>query len=230
MKLSDKMLVIANWLEDENNELLVEAEMDEVLESIADSLVQAASTLRMASEEVKKTEEETLTAEKLEEMAALAEAFDASGDELLVKQASVLDEILSTIAGSNDYAFSLKKAEDDRIDSLKKKYNTAKEDKKTADAVEDIKKSPVYKKSPERHLSHSLSARTCPDHAGEMVARVGEGKYQCGLDGKVYDWNEGFTTLKGDKVIGGTVAEQTPSYDEPGHQIFDTRSQRLNSY
>jgi hypothetical protein len=172
-----------------------------------------------------------LTAEKLEEIAAVAAAFDESGDELLQKQANVLDEILLTLSAPKDYAFNFKKAEDDRLDILKKKYKEPKDEQdqvnKVSESLDAIKKSPVYKEY--RPMEAPLSSRTCVDHPGAQLARVGENTWQCSLDHKVYNYDVGFTTLKGDKVPGGTVTEQTPKYHDEGHQMFDSRPQRLGT-
>lgn len=97
---------------------------------------------------------------------------------------------------------------------------------KAGDAIKDIEKSPSYKKY--RVLEAPLSARTCPDHAGAQLARVGERRWQCCMDHKIYDYDTGFTTLNGDRVSGGDVSEQTKIMQhENAHTIFDTRSQRL---
>jgi hypothetical protein len=233
MKLSEKLLTLANWLADEPNELLIAAEGDETcLNIVAEALIKAADALQTAASEVSEIEpevESVITPEALEEMAAIAQAFDESGDELLKKQASVLDEILLTFATPKGLIYKLKQAEDDRIEQLKKKYKEVKpqhdEINKVSDALQDIEKSPVYKQY--RILEAPLSTRTCPDHPGALVARVGEHTWQCQLDKKVYNYDSGFTTMQGNKVPGGSVDQQTPNYHDMGHMIFDTRESKL---
>jgi len=232
MKLSEKLLLVASWLESSENDLLVNAEHDEnCLSVVASSLVKAADAIKEGAEEVSKVEPETdITSEKLDELAAVAAAFDESGDELLMKQASVLDEILLTFAAPKNAVAAAKQMEDDRIEQLKKKYKDPKvkqdEMNKVSDSIKDIEKSPTYKKY--RVLEAPLSTRTCPDHAGAQLARVGEHRWQCCMDHKVYDYDTGFTTLDGDRVSGGSVSEQTKVMQhENAHTVFDTRNQRL---
>jgi len=233
MKLSEKLLLVANWLESSENDLLVNAEGDEnCLNVVASSLVKASDMIREGAEEVSKIEpeESAMTTEKLDELAAVAAAFDESGDELLMKQASVLDELLLTLAAPKNAVAAAKQMEDDRIEQLKKKYKDPKvkqdEMNKVSDSIKDIEKSRDYKKY--RVLEAPLNTRYCPDHAGVSTIRVGEHRVQCPMDHKVYDFETGFSTLNGNKVPGGDVSEQTKIMQhENGHTVFDTRSQRL---
>jgi hypothetical protein len=78
----------------------------------------------------------------------------------------------------------------------------------------------------------SLSTRYCPDHVGTPTVRIAEYIYQCPLDGKVYDYMSGYTNYKGEKVLGGSVAEQTPSTSDFGGipmRIYDGRQNILNT-
>ena len=232
MKLSDKLLLIAGWLESSENDLLVNAEQDEKhLEIVAAALVKAADAFYASAEEVEKIEpNDGLTTDKLDELAAVAKAFDESDDELLRKQASVLDDILFTLAVPENAVMNAKKAEEAKIDELKKKYQDTKNKldnmNKVSDSIKDIEKSPVAKKY--KILEAPLSTRYCPQHHGFGVIRVGEHRYQCPVDGKIYDYETGFTDIDGSHTPGGSVSEQTKV---PQHQntntIFDTRSQRL---
>lgn len=236
MKLSDKILVVAKWLESIDNELLVEAEVNECcMEKLAASFVEAADALRDAADQIKVSEPETkieITPETLDEMAAVAAAFAESDDELLRKQANVLDEILFTLAAPKDYIFNFKKAEDDKLEALKKKYKTPKEEidqvNKVSESLDAIRKSPMYKEY--RPLEFELQTRTCPDHPGAQMARVAENQFQCSLDHKIYSYDSGYTLLNGAKVPGGHVSEQTPKYNEEGISMFDNRDSRLGIY
>lgn len=230
MKLSEKLLVIAEWLENENNELLCEAEeQNNNVESVANAFVMAADVIKNAAKEAKLNEKTLLTAESLEEMAEIAAAFDASGDPLLEKQASVLDEILLTIAAPKDWAFNLKVAKDARMEELKKKYNDTKtqqdEMNKVSDTLKAIEKSPTAKVY--NPLENPLSTRYCPDHSGVPIARIGDDTWQCEMDHKTYSFESGYETLAGNKVPGTTVSEQTPTHFNQGHSSFDTRNSKL---
>jgi len=57
-------------------------------------------------------------------------------------------------------------------------------------------------------LEGSLSARTCPEHHGVQLRRVGEHTWQCDLDKKNYNYQTGFTMANGVKIPGGDVANQ----------------------
>lgn len=230
MKLSEKILLVASWLEDSENDLIVNAEGDEhSLTTVASALVKAAVALKEAATEVEKTEPTTLTPEKLDELAAVAQEFDASGDEYLMKQASVIDELLLTIAAPRGAAIQFRETQDDRIEQLKKKYNGPKteldEINKVSDSVKAIEKAPIYKQY--RPLEAPLSSRYCPDHAGGLVVRVGEHTWQCVLDKKIYNYDTGFKTMQGNEVPGGGVENQIQDRPQEEHMLFDTRDSRL---
>jgi len=76
----------------------------------------------------------------------------------------------------------------------------------------------------------AASSRYCPEHIGTTMGRVGEATYQCPLDGKVYNWETGFTDYDGKQHAGGSVAAQTPgsSEYETSHRLFDSRENILN--
>ena len=232
MKLSDKLLIVANWLEDSENDLIVNAENDENhLTIVAATLCGAASLLKIAAEEVAETEPVgAFTMEQLDELATLAAAFDESGDELLCKQASVLDELLITLAAPKGSAIQFRETQDDRIEELKKKYRDTKslqdEMNKVSDSVKAIEKSPAYKQY--RPMEFPLSMRTCPDHSGIMVIRIGNETVQCPLDKKIYNYETGYTLLSGSRVPGSDVSQQTKGMNEnPGHTVFDDRNSRM---
>ena len=80
-----------------------------------------------------------------------------------------------------------------------------------------------------RIMEAPLSSRYCPDHPGTQIARVGEHMWQCELDKKTYNFENGFELNNGSKVPGGDVANQTQVLETPYHAIFDTREGRLNN-
>lgn len=226
-----QLLKLAEDLEDPENETLVAAEKNDLLDKIAFSFMKAADALREAAEDMAAFEPapEALTAQKLDEIAAVAEAFAESDDELLQKQAAVLDDFLITIASpTNAFLFSTAD-HDDRIEQLKKKYTETREkqqkDNKISEAVKEIEKSEVYKEY--RVMEQPLSTRYCPDHAGQSTHRVGEHTVRCALDGKTYNWDEGFTTQKGNKVPGSTVQEQNANDQHNTFTTFDSRATRM---
>ena len=132
MRISEMLYAIASWLESPNNEALLLAEYDDnCMKVVSESCVLAAALIKNAAEEVDQIEpppESKITPESIQEIAALAAVFDASGDPNLKKQASVLDELLLTIAAPPGELASKKAADDNRIDELRKKYqNPSKE-------------------------------------------------------------------------------------------------------
>lgn len=235
MKISEMLKAMASWLENPDNEALLLAEYDSnCLEVVASSCITAANELRKAAAKVDEIEpavESKITSENLNTLANIAEAFDRSDNPGLQKQAHVIDEILLTIAASPD-AFSTRQGViDAQINDAREKFivnqkktNSA-EEKKIADAKEAIEESGATKNY--RVLEHSLSSRGCPDHAGTPLSRVAENSWQCALDGKVYDYQSGFTLENGDVVPGSSVMNQNALDYYPEFSMFDTREGRM---
>lgn len=236
MTLSNRLLTLADWLENHENELIATAD-DKHIDVLAMTLTKASQALREGAQEIEQTEEAIITVitpETLDEMAAIASEFEASGDELLKKQASVLDEILFTLAVPKNAIYQAKEAQDKKIDELKKKYQDVKKDldevNKVADAEKALKESPVFKDA--RPLEYPLSTRMCPNHMAPL-ARVGENSYRCSLAGEVFNWEQGWTANDGTKVPGGNVNLQIPLSRDVGRVPFetqvDTRSDRMGT-
>lgn len=77
----------------------------------------------------------------------------------------------------------------------------------------------------------TLSTRYCPDHNGVQAVRISERVYQCPIDGKIYNYETGYTNYKGQKVPGGSIAAQTPTTSDFGGipmRIYDSRQNILN--
>jgi len=235
MRISEMLIAIASWLESPDNEAILLAEYDDdCLEVVANSCVQAAQLLKItaeAVEDIEPPEESKITPESIDELANLATAFDESGDPELKKQASVIDELLLTIASPPNAIVQRQDLVDRRLDELKKKYEQTGKDlaetNKIADSEKAIEKSQMTKQM--EILEAPLSSRYCPDHPGAQIARVGEHMWQCELDKKVYNFETGFTLNNGNKVPGGDVANQTQALDIPYYAIFDSRSERMGN-
>jgi hypothetical protein len=236
MRISEMLNAMATWLESPTNEaLLLAEENEECMKVVAESCVLAAALLKKAAEEVdgmEPPEPSKITADSIEEIAALAAALDSSDDPQLKKQASVLDELLLTIAAPPGALADKKAADDYRIEELRKKYEGPRKElhalQKNDESLKAIDKSNMTKQY--KILEAPLSSRYCPDHPGAQIARVGEHMWQCELDKKTYNYETGFQLQNGDKVPGGDVALQTSnSNSTPFHAIFDDREGRLNS-
>jgi len=233
MRTAELLNAMAAWLESPNNEALLLAEGDErCMQVVAESCVLAAELLKKAADEVDVLEppsESLITTESIEETAALAAAFDASDDPQLKKMASVLDELLLTIAAPPGMVAEKRAAENGRLEELRKKYQqpreTLREYHKTSEQEKAIANSNFTKQY--KILEAPLSSRYCPDHPGAQIARVGEHMWQCELDKKTYNFETGFDLSNGSRVPGGDVAQQTQGLEIPFHAIFDTREGRL---
>jgi hypothetical protein len=231
MRISDMLTAIASWLESPNNEAVLLAEYhDDSLKVVAESFVLAAALIKNAADqvsEIEPPEPSKVTPESVEEIAALAAALDASGDPQLKKQASVLDELLLSIAAPP--VEERKDLLDARTEEFKKKYEDPRKElhkvNKLGDSEKAIEKSQMTKEY--KIMEAPLSTRYCPDHPGVQIARVGEHMWQCELDKKSYNFETGFELNNGAKVPGGDVAQQTQGINVPYHAIFDTREGRL---
>jgi hypothetical protein len=71
----------------------------------------------------------------------------------------------------------------------------------------------------------TLATRNSPDHPGVMMLRISDGVYQDIMSKKIYDFNKGWVDEKGNKQSGGSVAHQTPIYNQYLYmpQIFESR-------
>jgi hypothetical protein len=235
MRIADMLHAMVAWLESPNNEALLLAEYDEdCLKVVAQSCVSAAAALKQAAEQVADLEppiESSITPESIGELAQIATAFDASGDPNLKKQASVIDELLLTIAAPPNALAARKDLEDNRLEELKKKYENPRKDLKEINKMSDVDKALDKSRFTKEYkvLEAPLSTRYCPDHPGAQISRVGEHVWQCNLDKKIYNFETGFDLNNGSKVPGGDVSLQTSSVSVPYQALFDTREGRLGS-
>jgi len=235
MRIAELLTAMATWLESPNNEALCLAEDNEdCAKVVAEACILAAALLKTAAEEVdalEAPEPSKITSESINDLANLAAAFDASGDPELKKQASVLDELLLSIAAPPNAYAERKDLQENRLVALKKKYDEPRQELHETNLIgrseKEIEKSHMTKKL--NILEAPLSTRYCPDHAGVQIARIGEHMWQCELDKKSYNFDTGFELNDGTKVPGGDVAGQTQGLNVPYHAIFDTREGRLGT-
>lgn len=227
---------MASWLENPNNEAFMLAEYDEkCLDVVASSCLNAAKELRKAASQVDDIEpeqESLLTPGALDELAEISAAFDASGDDGLMKQASVIDELLMTIAAAPGAFTTRQSYLDAEIDEARQKFldrdrKPTRDEKKIADAEKAIENSGAFKNY--RVLEAPLQSRSCPDHAGSPMARIAEATYQCSLDKKIYNFEAGYTLETGAVVPGSSVSNQNILEYRPEFSMFDSRQERLQS-
>ncbi len=246
-EIADQLRKVANVVDHDGKledhpvlKAAVEIEGDFVLYTAATALVTAQVAIKNAINNLELLAQKSagdLDDEDIDLIAALATEFDADGDPVLKKQASVLDQVLLNFARKGELEQARKEAEAE-IEKLRAKYRQqALEESYKGPAEEhekDIKASESAKEIKDqvktyRPLEASLSTRYCPDHPGAQFARIADGVYQCDLDKKIYNFKEGYTTIKGNKVPGGDVAEQTRSLGDRAleQMSFSTRENRL---
>src|SRR5690606_1823772 len=121
MSVSIDLRVLASRLEKNSHDWLVRASSKgpEVFEKVATAIAAASTLLEEVADDMDKHAEFSITEQQLNEIAALASAFDESGDPLLKKQASVLDELLLSIAAPKTAALESRKVYDDEITRLR---------------------------------------------------------------------------------------------------------------
>jgi hypothetical protein len=159
----------------------------------------------------------------LEDTAALANEFDASEDPLLKQQAKILDQALFVLAELTPEQQKYKER------NFNDAYNAPREELAKSFRIRETKKALENSKHKVyRPNEASLSTRHCPDHPGVPFLRVADYVYQCSLDHKIYDFKDGFTTLKGNVVPGGSVSNQWNDIDlhHTGQMGFDTRESK----
>jgi len=194
----------AKWLEDPNNEIYALLEDNEKsLKVAAEYCVLAAKMLKKASIDVQLVSgveyKEKGIIEALESLKAMADSFDQSDNPELHKRASVLDEIMIIIADDAAAQRERKEAYDKRIEAIKNKVNGKVVEKKAQEVDE----------KPPKEDTGSLSTRYCPDHHGVSTYRKSDVEWQCPIDGKSYNYRDGFTTEDGVKHPGASVEGQT---------------------
>ena len=215
----DLLKSTANQLENPDSELFGLLEFDEAsLNIAAKACVLASAILKKATVDIQLVSNiedtnkyENNVTDALETLAALADEFDTSGDEKLIRKASVLDEILLTVASNVEKQESFKKAFEQKITAIKNRAEQTKKLATEGKPAESEKKTP---KKEARPLSTPLTTRHCPDHVGVSLARISDGKFYCPLDSKEYDFNEGFVLNNGTKVPATSVENQTQSLGE----------------
>lgn len=231
---------IAEALLNPHGDFLKRAEIhlnDQDLFIFSKILVSAGLQIKDAATLIKR-KKQRISEMDVEEIAAVAQAFDESGDPMLQKQAAVLDEILLTIGADPKALGAFKKAEQDEIDRLRARYQDTNRNEYTK-AVEEHKKeinvneaikaidSKVKKYRP---MEAALSTRYSPDMPGVSLMRVGDHVWQCPITKKIYDFRSGYTTAKGNVVPGSEVSNQTQhlGFRAQEHMNFSTREAVLN--
>jgi hypothetical protein len=72
----------------------------------------------------------------------------------------------------------------------------------------------------------TMSTRNCPDHYGAQMKRVAEGTFQCELDGRMYNWNEGFKDYNGNTYPAAPI--RSVDFPDTTERMFETREMATN--
>lgn len=214
-----------------------------IVDTMKDLFIAADHVRNLEKENIIDTtgyEPKLIDAGGLDLIASLASTYDQSGDPELVKIASVLDELLYTVAVPKGSKDKIKLADEAEVNRLREKYRgealetaygqsklESEKENKTDEAVKAIDdRVKSYKP-----LEHALSTRQSPDMPGIQMIRIGDNVWQCPVTKKIYNYNEGFTLLTGDKVPGGSVSNQTQQLGDQleQHSNFSTRTEILNN-
>lgn len=220
----------ASWLENPNNEIFSLLEFDDdSLNIAAKASIIAAEVLKKAAVDIQLTSGITDTnkyskdvIDAMNDLRALADEFDASGNDQLMKKAGLLDEILITMASGVEEKQELEKKFNKKIADIKERIKNNKTEKTIVTAERDEKKD--SKKL--RPLEAPLQSRYCPScHAGQM-SRLRDDVWYCSTCSNQIDYKEGYTTIKGNKVPATSVGDQTSGLSDPTIKVMFGDSQK----
>jgi hypothetical protein len=244
MAVSMDLRVLARKLEKSSDELLISAstKSPEVFQKVATAVAAASTLLEGVADDMDNNASFEITPQQLDEIAALASAFDESDDPLLKKQASVLDELLLSIAAPKNALAISRKATEDEINRLRdERRKTRREEayeeprqvlskmenaKEQAKAVEQQVKRYIPMEAP-------LQTRYPPDRPGGQMTRITDHVYQDIVTGIIYDYKAGYKTQKGNEIPGGSVEDQTRELGDNrnrGTSLFETRESLMGRY
>ncbi|MFA5758768.1 MAG: hypothetical protein WC942_05335 [Clostridia bacterium] len=242
MAISMNLRVLARKLEKGSDDLLIEAsnKNPDIFEKVATAVAAASTLLEEVADDIDQNASLEITPKQLDELAALASAFDVSEDPFLKKQASVLDELLVTL-GSSKHALAQVSKEDElnRIRAERRKARGEEAYEAPRKAHAELSKSKEIAKAVEQQvkryipLEAPLQTRYPPDRPGGQLARIADGVYQDLLTGIIYDYKQGYKTQKGNEIPGGSVENQTRDFNDyrnQGTSLFETRQSLMGRY
>lgn len=235
MNLSEKLRRLAAKLQEEADPILAEAEDSEptfelVLQAVASSTV----SLEEAADLLDKAGVSNLmSVSDIEGLRDWATELDGSGDPALQKKASVLDELLLTLAAPKNAVAQIKANTEDELRRLRDKYRNQRREELYSGPREELRdqrhaaqseKAVQQQVTKRRPMQEPLQTRYSPDMPGVPMIRISDGVYQCSATGKIYNFQAGYTTAKGTQIPGTSVQRQTELNDPMrGHTMFTTR-------
>ena len=244
MAISMDLRVLARKLEKSSDDLLINASTKSpaVFQKVATAVAAASTLLEGVADDMDNNASFEITPQQLDEIAALASAFDESGDPLLKKQASVLDELLLSIAApKNALAISRKTTEDEinRLRTERRKVRSEEDYEGPRKVLSEMENAKEQAKAVEQQVKRympmeaPLQTRYPPDRPGGQMTRITDHVYQDIVTGIVYDFKAGYKTQKGNEVPGGSVDAQTRELGDSRNQgtsLFETRESLMGRY
>ena len=240
MSVTEGLKELAGKLQKDADNILAKAEHSPALFNlVTDVIAGAIYRLEKAAEDIA-DKEPVVVPETLEAIAFMADALDDTDDDVLRKRASLLDELLLTIATPKNAVAQARQQSEDELNKLRDKYRAqtredvygGRDKERNGPMKEAIREAVKEQVKEFRPLEAPLQTRYCPDHPGVGVIRIADRVYQCALDKKIYNWESGFTTMKGNKIPGGGVEYQVQDMESrnPGHNLFDTRQTMMSRF
>jgi hypothetical protein len=244
MAISMDLRVLARKLEKSSDDLLVSAstKSPEVFQKVATAVAAASTLLEGVADDMDSNASFEITPQQLDEIAALASAFDESGDPLLKKQASVLDELLLSIAAPKNALTISRKATEDEINRLRAERRKTRGEEaydEPRQVLSEMENAKAQAKAVEQQVKRyipmeaPLQTRYPPDRPGGQMTRITDHVYQDIVTGIIYDYKAGYKTQKGNEVPGGSVEAQTRELGDnrnQGSSLFETRESLMGRY
>jgi hypothetical protein len=244
MAISMDLRVLARKLEKNSDDILINASTKgpKAFEKVATAIAAASTLLEGVADEMDQNAEFDITPQQLDDLAALAFEFDKSENPLLKKQASVLDELLLSIAAPKNIVNKSRKATEDEINRLREELRKARREEAYDEphkAHADMNNAKEQAKAVEqqvkryRPLEAPLQTRYPPDRPGGQMTRITDHVYQDIVTGIVYDFKAGYKTQKGNEVPGSSVENQTRQlgdYRNQSSSLFETRDSLMGRY
>lgn len=242
MAISIDLRILASKLEKSSDELIAEAALKgpEYLEKISTAIAAASTLLTSVADDIDTNlTTADLSSSDLDKIATLSEKLASSKDPEIRKQANVLDEILLTIAAPKNAVAEAKQMKEDAVNELAAKYRSDKIDELYHKPKKDLHKMHGFADMAKavdtqvkdfRPLEAPLQTRYSPDMPGTPMVRITDGVYQDVTTGKIFDYINGYSTAKGNKIPGCSVANQIRDLGDQRHQsgMFETRDTILN--
>jgi adenylate kinase family enzyme len=211
MSISMDLRVLAKKLEQNSDELLSKASDKglKVFDKVVTAIAASSSLLESVADDMDNNAEFSISEQQLDDLAAIATAFDQSNIPALKKQASVLDELLLSIAAPKNLVAKIKQANEDEVNRLRENYRTKrreeayeqpKEAQSTFNQKKEIAKAVEQQVKKFVPLEAPLQTRYPPDRPGGHMTRITDHVYQDILTGIVYDFKQGYTTQKGNNT------------------------------